>query len=53
MNSLGVTAFNNQTSAGTHLPIYNDTSGSGVLSSFRREDSLEDKIQDALVASLL
>ena len=53
LNSQTVTAFNNQTSAGKHLPIYTDTSGDGVLESFRKEDSLEDKIQDALIAALL
>ena len=53
MNSQTVTAFNNRTSVGSHLPIYNDTSGNGDLNSFRREDSLEDKIEDALIASLL
>ncbi len=53
MNSRNVPAFNNRSSAGASLPIYNDTSGQGVLSSFRKEDSLEDKIQDALLASLL
>ncbi len=53
LNSQGVTAFNNRTPAGTHMPIYNDTSGQGVLNSFRKEDSLEDKIENALIASLL
>ena len=54
LNSQAVTAFNNLTPAGTRLPIYNDTAGhGGDPNAFRREDGLEDKIQDALIVSLL
>jgi len=46
-----VNAFNNRTPSGDTLPIYEDFGGGS--GPFERQDSLEDKINDALCLSLL
>jgi hypothetical protein len=47
-----VYGFNNRTPAGTLLGMFDDTQDGGT-GPFRKEDSLEDRVADALLISFL
>lgn len=49
--SHNVRAFNNVASSGETLPISHDLSGGGTL--FEQEESLEDRVRDALFFAML
>ena len=50
--SENVNAFGNQFPNGSPIPLFEDTVGGGT-GPFRKNDSLEDKVQDALLFALL
>jgi hypothetical protein len=48
-----VTGFGNQTPSGQRLPIERDVQGGGLFGPFQDQDSVEVRLQDALLASFL